>query len=65
MLADLQRRVELIEADVAEEERRTRVHDVSEPTYSLLARTLRGRRDNLLATIAILKRQLGAEQRAA
>jgi hypothetical protein len=66
LLTELQRQVELVDADIAEEERRTKVHDVSEPTYSLLARNLRGRSNNLLATIAILKRQLGgAEQRAA
>jgi len=58
LIADLQRRTELLETDIAHEEERTRVQDVDQPTYSILARNLRGRRDNLLATIAILKRQL-------
>ena len=58
LVADLQRRIELLETDIAHEEARTQVHDVAEPTYSILARNLRNRRDNLLATIAILKRQL-------
>jgi len=65
LLADLERRVALIGADLAEEEDRTKVYDLAQPTYSTLAQSLRGRRDNLVATIAILKRQLGAEQRAA
>jgi hypothetical protein len=65
LLADLERRAELIGADIAEEEDRAKVYDLAQPTYSILARNLRGRRDNLVATIAILKRQLGAERRAA
>jgi hypothetical protein len=66
LLADLEGRVGLLNSDIAEEEERTKVHDVSAPDYSILARNLRGRRDNLLATITILQRQLaGAEQRAA
>ncbi|SFI62630.1 hypothetical protein [Bradyrhizobium sp. Gha] len=58
LVADLQRRIELLETDIAHEEARTRVQDLAHPTYSILARNLRSRRDNLLATIAILKRQL-------
>jgi len=58
LVADLQRRIELLTTDIAHEEARTRVLDVAQPTYSILARNLRDRRDNLVATIAILKRQL-------
>ena len=58
LVADLQRRIDMMETDIAHEEERTRVQDVAHPTYSILARNLRGRRDNLLATIAILKRRL-------
>ena len=58
LLVDIQRRIDMMETDIAHEEERTRVQDVAHPTYSILARNLRGRRDNLLATIAILKRRL-------
>ena len=58
LVAHLQRRIDMMEPDLAHEEERTRVQDVAHPTYSILARNLRGRRDNLLATIAILKRRL-------
>ncbi|QIO98830.1 hypothetical protein [Bradyrhizobium symbiodeficiens] len=64
LLVDLERRIALIGADLAEEEDRTKVYDIAQPTYSMLARDLRGRRDNLVTTIAILRRQFGAEQRA-
>jgi hypothetical protein len=63
LLADLERRAELIGAAIAEEEQRTKIYDLAQPTYSILARNLRGRRDNLVATIAVLKRQIGAQRR--
>jgi hypothetical protein len=65
LLADLERRLALIGADIAEEEDQTKLYDLAQPSYSTLARNLRSRRDNLVATIAVLRRQLGAEQRPA
>src|SRR5438034_9782849 len=56
LLADLKGRVGLLNSDIAEQEERTKVHDVSAPDYSILARNLRRRRHNLLATITILQR---------
>ena len=64
LLADLERRVKILDLEIEEEEQRTKVNDVSAPDYSFLARNFRGRRDNLAATIAILKRQLGQQQAA-
>ena len=64
LLADLEWRVRLLDSDITAEEERTKVHDVSSPDYSLLGRNFSVRRDNLLTTIAILKRQLEERQAA-
>jgi hypothetical protein len=53
-VAELHRFVQLIEADIQHEEERSRVFDVSNATYSVRARQLRNRRDNLIATISLL-----------
>ena len=60
-IAELHRFVQLIEADIQLEEERSRVHHVSDATYSFRARQLRGRRDNLIATISLLE---GKRERA-
>lgn len=62
LISDLQWRIQMLEADIAEEERNARNADPGSPTYSMLALTLRARRDNLLISIALLQ---GCEQRAA
>jgi hypothetical protein len=53
-IAELHRFVQSIEADIQFEEERSRVFDVSSATYSVQARQLRNRRDNLIATISLL-----------
>jgi hypothetical protein len=54
-IAELHRFVQLIEADIELEEERSRVFDVSNASYSIQARQLRSRRDNLIATILLLE----------
>jgi hypothetical protein len=58
LIADLVRRVQLLDADIHEEEKRTGIFKVSDAAYPTLARNLRARRNNLLATITMLQRQL-------
>lgn len=55
LIADLWWRVRLINTDILEEEAKAGVFDVQEPTYPLLARNLRTRRDNLVSTIGLLE----------
>ncbi|MGY8665563.1 hypothetical protein Q3C01_24815 [Bradyrhizobium sp. UFLA05-109] len=60
LIADLRWRVQLLDADIQEEERKAGVSDPTNHAYPMLALTLRGRRDNLQATVATLQRQLEA-----
>lgn len=55
LIADLSRSVALLIVDIEHEETHTVVSDVSDPAYSLIARSLRRRRDNVAATIASLE----------
>jgi hypothetical protein len=48
VIVDLDRTVQFLDCDVASEEERGRVSDRSDPAYSILARALAARRDNLL-----------------
>lgn len=68
LISDLQWRVQMLEADIAEEERSARNADPGSPTYSMLALTLHARRDNLRTSIALLEARVertGELQRAA
>ena len=58
LLAEIKRRVFLIESDIKDEENRTRKFDSSDPTYPATARMLRLRRNNLVLTISILETKL-------
>jgi hypothetical protein len=58
LIADLQWKIQLFNSDIADEEQRTGVFNVSSVAYPLVAKDLRERRDNLLATIATLEAQL-------
>jgi hypothetical protein len=58
LIADLRRRVQVLDCDLYEEEKRTGIFSVSDAAYSILARDLRARRNNLLVTITMLQRQL-------
>ena len=55
LIADLGRRVQLLDSDIQDEEKRTGISNVSNAAYPILARNLRTRRDNLLATITVLE----------
>jgi hypothetical protein len=56
-ISDLQRFVRLLEADIEFDETRTGISDPANSSYSALARKLRARRDNLIATISQLQGQ--------
>jgi hypothetical protein len=58
LIADLGRRVQLLDADIQDEEKRTGIFDASNVCYTTLARNLRARRNNLLVTITMLQSQL-------
>jgi hypothetical protein len=49
--------VQSLNYDIETEEERTRCWDCRDPAYSVLARSLTARRDNLAATIAALQRR--------
>src|SRR3954469_851958 len=58
LISDLRWRVQLLDADIEEEERKSRVFNPANPSYSRLAVTMRERRDNLQTTVAALQKQL-------
>ncbi|MBR1235578.1 hypothetical protein [Bradyrhizobium sp. AUGA SZCCT0182] len=58
MLADLVRMTQLIESDIVAEEERARISDQADAKYSMLARSLIERRDNIRMTIAGLEGRL-------
>jgi hypothetical protein len=58
LITGLNRGVQLLDSEIAAEEERTRCKDQRDPTYSILARSLVARRDNLSATIMALQEQL-------
>ncbi|WFU73320.1 MULTISPECIES: hypothetical protein [unclassified Bradyrhizobium] len=65
LIADLWWRVRLLNTDILEEEAKAGVFDVQQPAYPLLALTLRGRRDNLVATIGVLEQRARSMSKAA
>ena len=60
LINDLRWRIRLLDADIPDEEKRTGISNVSDTAYPILARNLRTRRGNLLATITMLESQTGA-----
>jgi hypothetical protein len=58
LISDLHWRVQMLGADIQEEERKAGNADPGSATYSTLALTLRARMDNLRASIAMLERRL-------
>lgn len=58
LISDLRWRVQLLDSDIQDEEKRTGISNVSNTAYPILARNLRTRRDNLLATITMLDSRL-------
>jgi hypothetical protein len=65
LIGNLSRSVELLTVDIEHEEARAGVRDLSDPTYPVLARSLRTRRDNLWATIAALEQLAEGTPKAA
>jgi hypothetical protein len=65
LIADLRWRVQLLDCDIKDEEKRTGISNVSNSAYPILARNLRTRRDNLLATITMLECRLAETDKAA
>jgi hypothetical protein len=58
LVIHLSGRLRLLDSDIEAEEERTRCKDRRDAGYSVLARTLIARRDNLSATIAALRARL-------
>ena len=56
--------VDGLNIDIANEEELTGIEDMSDPEYSIGARTLRARRDNLAATIQLLSRRVLASSQS-
>lgn len=65
LIADLWWRVRLLNTDIIEEEAKSGVFDVQQPTYPLLALNLRARRDNLVSTIGVLEERAKSVSEAA
>ena len=65
LISDLRWRVQLLDSDIQDEEKRTGISNVSNAAYPILARNLRTRRGNLLATITMLESQLAGTDMAA
>ena len=55
LIGNLSRSVELLTVDIEHEEAQAGVSETSDPAYPVLARSLRARRDNIGATIAMLE----------
>jgi hypothetical protein len=58
LIDDLERRAQILRVDVSVEEERARVFDRADPSYPMIARSLRVRVENLEVTIADLKNRL-------
>jgi hypothetical protein len=62
MIDDLERKIQILHIDICTEEERVRVFDKADPQYSVLARSLGARSDNLKTTVADLKQRLTAHR---
>jgi hypothetical protein len=65
LIGSLSRSVELLTVDIEHEEARAGVHDLSDPAYPVLARSLRVRRVNISTTIAALEVSIQGKPEAA
>jgi hypothetical protein len=63
LIDSMDRCARLLDYDIKAEEQRTGRRDCRDPTYSVLARSLTARRDNLAETIAALQKRLADEER--
>jgi hypothetical protein len=62
LIDSLSRCQQSLNCDIETEEERTRCSDSRDPAYSVFARSLIPRRDNLAATIAILRERLSTTE---
>lgn len=62
MIGELDRSIQLLNADIAIEENRVWIFDRSDAAYPIIARSLAARRDNLMDTIDELKKRLRLDQ---
>ena len=57
LIADIDRLIEVLNADIAFREQEAGVTDLARPDYPVLARMMRARRENLLETISALRQR--------
>ena len=65
LIESLSRSVELLTVHIEHEEERAEVRDLEDPTYPVLARSLRERRENIRTTIASLETLVQGTPKAA
>ena len=65
LVSDLHLQVHFLDRGIHDEEQRTGILDLANIAYPILARTLRARRDNLLATIRVLENRMTETDAAA
>lgn len=58
IIRNLERTFQILPIDIYTEEKHLRVFDKADPLYSVLARTLRARSENLKTTVTDLKQRL-------
>jgi hypothetical protein len=58
LIGDLDRVVRILSGDIAREEEQAGIFNRLDPEYPSLARALAARRDNLMATIAVLEARI-------
>jgi hypothetical protein len=58
LISDLRWRLQMIDADILEEERKAGISDPQNLAYPMVAQNLRARRDNIRVSIAILESRL-------
>jgi hypothetical protein len=58
MICDLNRTVQILDLEIKAEEVRSRVHDLSNFAYPIMAKTMVARRENLKVTIAALEQRI-------
>ncbi len=58
LISDLRWRMQMLDADISEEERRAGISDPKNLAYPMLALNLRARRDNIQMSIMILESRL-------
>jgi hypothetical protein len=62
LIADINRIVAILDGDIAAEEKRAQIFDRARVEYPMTARTMAGRRDNLLSTVGALEQRLAKQQ---